>query len=119
MNRYTLTKAGIDCNEGLRRFGGDKKTYEELLRMMLEDPSYTKMLAALDAGDTRKAFEAAHSLKGVSGNLSMVRLHADILPLVEELRHDSLEKVPDLLPPVQASYEEALAGIAKGTSTAE
>ena len=31
MNRYKLTKAGVDVNEGLKRLDNDKDFYEELL----------------------------------------------------------------------------------------
>ena len=104
MNRYTLVKAGIDFNQGLRRFNQNKEMYESFLSHFLRDKNFSNLSAALEQGDAQTAFQCAHALKGIAGNLSMEKLHEALLPLVEELRTGSLEQVPTLFPPVQESY---------------
>lgn len=111
MNRYKLVKAGIEVNDGIRRFNHQKDIYEELLMTFPEDENFDKMLAAIHEGKVEEAFRAAHSLKGVTGNLSMVRLHERLLPLVELLRNGSLEQVEQLLAPVTECYKETIRAI--------
>lgn len=108
MNRYILTKAGIDVNEGIHRFNGNKELYEKFLMSFPEDAHYGQMLQEIEKGDAEAAFQAAHALKGITGTVSLVQLHGVLIPLVEELRAGSLEKVPELLPPVQEAYNKAV-----------
>lgn len=83
MNRYTLTKAGIDVNEGVHRFNGNKELYEHFLLTFPEDEHFKKMLEAIETGDVEESFQQAHALKGIAGTVSLVQLHANIIPLVE------------------------------------
>lgn len=108
MNRYILTKAGIDVNEGIHRFNGNKELYERFLMSFPEDAHYEEMLQAIKDRDTEAAFQAAHALKGITGTVSLVQMHVVLIPLVEELRAGSLENVPELLPPVQDAYNKAV-----------
>ncbi|MEG2144282.1 MAG: Hpt domain-containing protein [Oscillospiraceae bacterium] len=76
MNRYELFKAGIDVTEGMKRFNNEKETYGAFLLKFMEDEYYSELCSALAEGDVVKAFNSAHSLKGVAGNLSLTDLHA-------------------------------------------
>ncbi len=118
MNRYKLVKAGINPNEGIDRFSKNIALYEKFLLAFPEDPNYDKMLAAIADNDVVGAFKAAHALKGVTGNLSLNRLYESVCPLVEELRAQSMEHVPELLEPVKENYETAVAALkeARGES---
>ncbi|MDD3369622.1 MAG: Hpt domain-containing protein [Lachnospiraceae bacterium] len=109
MNRYKLTKAGIDVNEGIRRFNNNKEMYEKFLMTFPQDPLYARLDKAIKDQDVKEAFQAAHALKGVSGNLSLIELHQQLIPLVEELRNDSLEKAPELFVSVSESYTKVIA----------
>lgn len=104
MNRYKLTKAGIDANEGIRRFNNNKEMYEKFLMNFPKDEHYNQMIQAIEEKNVEAAFQAAHALKGVSGNLSLIKLHQDIIPLVEELRNGSMEHTDEYLAPVKESY---------------
>ena len=101
MNRYILTKAGIDVNEGIHRF-------EKFLTSFPEDIHYEQMLEAIEQKDVDAAFQGAHALKGITGTVSLAKLHSLLIPLVEELRAGSMEKVPELLPPVKEAYDEVV-----------
>ncbi len=111
MNRYSLSKAGICSSEGIARFGGKSEIYEKYLIEFPQDPCFSRMCEAIESRDAKAAFEAAHALKGIAGNLSMTRLYDDLFPLVEELRQGSLEKVDELLRTVKKDYSEAVAAI--------
>lgn len=85
--------------------------YERILGHFPEDASYRELCSAIEAGDARRAFAAAHALKGVSGNLSMTRLYEDLLPLVEQLRQGSLDGVGPMMESVTKDYEDILAAL--------
>lgn len=104
MNRYALVKAGIDFNEGLRRFNNSKELYESFLLEFPKDQNYKGLCTALEQQDVQAAFQCAHSLKGVAGNLSLQKLHTALLPLVEELRAGSLANASELFLPVRENY---------------
>lgn len=74
---------------------------EKFAQMFLRDTSFAELCAAVQAGRTEDAFRAAHTLKGVSANLSFDRLHHSASDLVELLRG----KV-DPLPPETAAMME-------------
>lgn len=108
MNRYKLSKAGVSANEGIKRFSGNTEKYEELLCQFPEDTHYKAMCSAIENGNAEAAFNAAHALKGMAGNLSMNRLYEDICPLVEVLRSGSLLKADELLKAIQEDYYEII-----------
>ncbi len=54
--------------------------------MALEDDSFEKLEAAIQSHDLDEAFERAHSLKGVLGNVSLTSLLKPIEEITEELR---------------------------------
>ena len=106
MNYNNLTMAGIHIETGLDRFSQDKEVFEEFLVKFLEDQNYKILLKAIEKKDVKAAFLAAHSLKGISGNLSMDRLYASVCNLVEALRKGKLTNVEILILPVTEAYEQ-------------
>lgn len=113
MNKYLLSKAGINVNEGVARMNGLQAMYEKYLYRFPTDPNYQAMLTALESGDVDAAFKAAHALKGLAGNLSLNQLYQNLYPLVEELRAGRLENVEQYLPGVRTAYDTAVAALAQ------
>lgn len=105
MDEQKLLKAGINYEAGLQRFSGKRELYEKFLNKFPEDESYGNMEKALKAGDWDQAFCHAHTLKGLSGNLSMDELYTHLIPFVEALRDNETEKVEALAERVKISYE--------------
>ena len=63
---------------------------------------------ALASGDTAKAFEAAHTLKGVTGNMGLTPLYAALCTLVEPLRTgERRDDYPMLFQAVQTEFRRA------------
>ena len=77
---------GCDIDEGLDRLGGDEDFYETLLSGFVQENSMGVLTEAMEAGDYCRAFEAAHGLKGDTGNLSLTPLYEAVCSLVEDLR---------------------------------
>lgn len=120
MNSYLLTRAGINVQEGIHRFAGKKEVYEKYLYGFLEDPYYEKLEDAIKNRKGEEAFQAAHVLKGVAGNLSMNRIFEAIKPVVEELRGEAdFEQVEKMMEKVREQYQLTLDAIRKSKEEQE
>ena len=81
-----LKEFGANTAEGLGRCMNNETFYLRLVGMGLADAGFEKLLAAARADDRQAAFEAAHALKGVLGNLSLTPLYRPVETLTELLR---------------------------------
>ena len=71
INIDVLKQFGADTDDGLSRCMGNEAFYFKLIGKVVEDKNFQALEDAVAAKDLDKAFEAAHSLKGVLGNRSM------------------------------------------------
>ena len=83
----SLKQYGADTEDGLKRCMNNEALYLRLVGMAIDDQGCEKLGEALAAGDLKAAFEAAHALKGVLGNLSLTPLYTPVSELTELLRH--------------------------------
>ncbi|WP_369282906.1 Hpt domain-containing protein [Oscillibacter sp. GMB15532] len=81
-----LRAHGADMDGAMNRLLGDEELYAVCFGLFLEDAAFAALGVALDTGDRDAAFEAAHSLKGVAGNLGLTRIYRLSGELVEPLR---------------------------------
>lgn len=81
-----LEAYGVDYQTTMDRFMGNEKLYLRLLDMLFADTNLEKLGTALEAGDLPSAFEAAHTLKGVVGNMGLTPLYQAVCAIVEPLR---------------------------------
>lgn len=81
-----LKEFGADTKEGLERCMGNEAFYIRLVKMIPGDANFERFYQAIDEGDLDTAFEAAHALKGVVGNLSLTPLTAPVNEVTELLR---------------------------------
>lgn len=86
MSEKELLAAGINDEGGVKRFAGKAAAYEKRLIRFPENPNYTDMMRAIKQKDYGKAFQCAHTLKGIVGNFSMDKLYECAILLVEALR---------------------------------
>ena len=78
--------------------------------MGLADANFDKLREAVAAGDAKAAFEAAHALKGVAGNLALTPIYTPLSELTEQLRgKDQIGDVGALLAQVLEQLEKARA----------
>ena len=75
---------GGDLENVLERLG-DTETAEHFLWIFQNDPSYSSLTHSLQENDLQRAFQAAHTLKGVSLNLGLQRLGDCSTALCEKL----------------------------------
>jgi len=88
-----LSAYGADMTGALERFVGDEALYEQCFGMFLEDPGFTQLGEALEKKDYTGAFNAAHTLKGVAGNLGLTPLYDAVCAIVEPLRHQDYSRL--------------------------
>lgn len=81
-----LKEYGANCSYIQETFGTNQSFYLRCLDMLFEDPNLTELGQAMEAEDWKQAFEAAHTLKGVSGNLGLTPLYEAVCVIVEPLR---------------------------------
>lgn len=77
---------GAEYKKTMERFVHKEEFYVKILGALFQDKSMDEMAAALDQGDLSAAFRAAHSLKGMSGNLGLTFLYNAVSEIVEPLR---------------------------------
>ena len=81
-----LSAFGADTREGLTRCMNNEAFYLRMVGMGLSDAGFDRLKSALEADDAKAAFEAAHALKGVMGNLSLTPIYEPVSALTELLR---------------------------------
>ena len=86
MTIESLKKYGADVETGLARCMGQEAFYLRFVRMMLDDKNFSQLSKAVEQGDPKAAFEAAHALKGVAGNLSLTPIFEPVSELTDVLR---------------------------------
>ena len=103
-----LQSAGVDVSGALNRFMNNEGLYERFLRKFPADTSYQNLLNAIDSSDFEEAFRAAHTLKGVAGNLGFDNLLTYIVPLVDVFRDKKSDIPSDQLQGAKDEYQKLL-----------
>ncbi len=109
--RRQLEEAGVDVASALERMMGSEALLERLLGKFLEDPQYPALCGAMKGGDAARAVIAAHTLKGVCGNLSMNGLYGLFTELVDALRAEDLPLADRLMEQIEPAYNRVAAAI--------
>lgn len=99
-----LREAGVDIEGALNRFSGNGALYERFLRKFPADDSFGRIGPALAKENWPEALSAAHTLKGVSGNLGMDRLFQACSNMVTLLRQQNWAQAAASYPQVEDAY---------------
>lgn len=109
--KQELLNAGVDLEGAMERFLNNEAMYEKFLKKFLADPNYQGLVAAVAEKDCKKAFTAAHTLKGVCGNLALQGLYHAVCDQVECFRSDKFDEGAAMMPAVTAEYDKVVAVI--------
>lgn len=90
-----LTSRGCDIEGALPRFIDNRDFYCRMLEQVPREENFSKLGAALDAGDVTAAFEAAHTIKGVMGNMGLTPMYEEVCYIVESLRNGRLDNMQE------------------------
>ncbi len=83
----------------------------------LSDQSFQLLEGAMGKKDYEEAFRAAHTLKGVTQNLSFTKLYQSSHEITEALRMKEYGRAQELFPKVEADYIQTAAAIQTFQST--
>ena len=101
----------VDTDDGLKRVMNNKKLYVKLLNKFINETYLNDLAAALDAKDLDKAQIAAHTIKGVAANLSLVELQKQALEVETQVKNKSVE--PGALESFTNCYQTTLSEVDK------
>ena len=99
---------GINFDEGVLRVAGNEALYVQLLKQFVEKHAQDIELLehALGQGDERKARELLHTLKGVSGSISLNELHRSIRAYDDGIDDEALGRMREQMGIAVSSIEQ-------------
>ena len=112
--KQQLADAGMDVADALERLMGSEALLERLLQKFAADGNFQKLEQALDSRDQEGAVAAAHTLKGMCGNLSMEPLYGLFTRQVVALRAGDWAGALALQEDICPAYRQVLAAIGEG-----
>lgn len=104
-----LEENGVDVDATLKRFMGREAIFMKFILKFADDRSCKEIRLALENQDIQAAFERAHSLKGVAGNLGITRVYtlaaqlSDLLRGKQQVQEVDLDQVME----TQSQLEDA------------
>jgi len=101
----------IDMDSGLQRVGGNAALFKRLLGKYADGGYLMKLEDHISSGQLSDAAVDAHTIKGVSANLSLIRVNAAALAL--ELALKNGEDYSQKLSALRDAHNEAIAEISK------
>ena len=108
-----LKAAGVDTEGALNRFCGNAALYERFLLRFPEDENFGLIGPAFAAGDAEGALRAAHTLKGVSGNLGLKRLYDACSETVRLIRAGDVQAAAASYGALETAYLEVCAALSQ------
>lgn len=97
-------KAGCDVRGVMDRFMSDEELLWECLQQFMGENDFSNLQRAAEQGDYKEAFEYAHAIKGIVGNLGIQPVYLPVCRLVESLRNMHTENVAEELKAVMDAY---------------
>ena len=82
-----LKQFGADTNDGLSRCMGNEAFYFKLIGKTVDDKNFAALEEAIASKNYDTAFEIAHSMKGVLGNLALTPIYTPVCEMTELLRN--------------------------------
>lgn len=76
------------------------------LTAFVADPAFGALDDAITREDYNQAFDQAHALKGVAGNLGLTPLYKTLCEIVEPLRASDYANIKELAAAVDAQYDQ-------------
>ena len=104
-----LKEYGADTETGVARCLGAEDFYLELVNSVLPDTKLDELGAALKANDLDQAFDIAHALKGMYGNIAITPIFEPVNEMTELLRSRTQTDYSALLSKALAQKEKLVA----------
>ncbi|MDR0644896.1 MAG: Hpt domain-containing protein [Treponema sp.] len=82
----------INQEEGLKRMMNNKKLYTKLLNKFKAETNLNEIESLIKVQDYEKAQISVHTLKGISGNLSLTALYEQLLSIESQIKNRSVDE---------------------------
>lgn len=104
---------GLDIETGLKRLGGNRKLYRELISRFRKDQAQAAagIADAIKEKDLKLAERLAHTIKGVAGTLGATSIQQAAQSLEKAIEQHALEQIEAELPEFAADMEKILTAI--------
>lgn len=106
-----LNALGVDTDEALDRINGNISLYERMIVKFADMMKNSTVRPDFDFNNYADTIEAAHAIKGVSGNLSITPIYEAYTEIVRLLRADQPQQAKEVLEkimPVQAKIIDCI-----------
>lgn len=104
-----LAAYGANVEEGLGRCMDNEGLYLMLVGTIKDESGFDTLSNAIAENDLQTAFEAAHSLKGILGNLAITPLYEPVQEITELLRARTKMDYSQLLTEISSKKDELCA----------
>ena len=104
-----LKDRGCQIDEAMPRFLNDTTFYVTLLAQVPAEPAFEELGKQLKANDLKGAFESAHTLKGMLGNMGLTPLFDLACAIIEPLRIGKRDNVDSNYAKLMAKKDELFA----------
>jgi len=101
----------VDEEEGKKRLMNNGKLYAKILTKFKNDTNLDELIPFVDAQNWEKAQIAAHTIKGIAANLSLMELFNQALDVETQLKGKSLN--PGSLEKLKACFAETIIHVDK------
>ncbi len=102
-----------DIEDAMHRFMDNTALYERMLKKLPEVIAKAPVKEFLDSGDMETVLSNAHTIKGVVGNLSLMKLHEYYTQIVEYCREEDYKSAESTLDKTLVLQEKVLDCIKK------
>lgn len=100
---------GIDPTDGLTRCMNNEVFFFKMISMAVANDYFDTLGPALEKNDLDSAFEAAHALKGVIGNLALSPIYEPLAEMTELLRAKKEADYISMYRPIKEIRDQLLA----------
>ncbi len=101
-----LIAFGANTTEGLKRCLNKEDFYLRMVKKVPDDANFQKLYDALAVGDLTAAFDAAHAIKGATGNLALSPIFDPVAELTELLRARTQTDYSTLIEAIRKGRDE-------------
>jgi HPt (histidine-containing phosphotransfer) domain-containing protein len=101
----------VDQEDGKKRVMNNAKLYARLLGKFRNETKLEPVFTAIEAGNFEEAQGLAHTIKGVTANLSLKDLNEKVVKLETQIKAKSV--APEIIEAVKTSFAATLPEVEK------
>ena len=101
-----LKEYGADTDDGLKRCLNNADFYIRIVQSIIPDTRIDDLAKAIAANDLDSAFDIAHALKGIYGNIAITPIYKPVCEITELLRNRTNTDYSALLEEISAQKQK-------------